>query len=83
MRINLDITFQLWRELGLSYIPPSDSEAQVVFLDMGLRWVSKNMKMDDLSCTYDVVDKDKFFLAVIKHGLQFKEIWEFELKVGV
>jgi hypothetical protein len=76
MRVELDITFRLWGELGLSYIAPSDGQAQAVFLDMGLRWVeyhvdNKNKK----KCTYDVIDKDQFFLSVIKYGIEFKEIY--------
>lgn len=72
MRVNVNITFKLWDALGLQFISPNDPEAQLCFLDLGLRWVQMNA--DPLHQYYDVIDKEKFFLSVLKYGIEYNEV---------
>lgn len=72
MRVSVNITFKLWDDLGLQFISPNDPEAQLCFLDLGLRWVQMND--NPLHQYYDVIDKEKFLLSVIEYGIVFEEI---------
>jgi hypothetical protein len=80
MKVAVNITIKLWKELGLEFIPPDGARSQAMFLDMGLRLnmglpfrhADKNTNTHMLC--YEVVNKDKFLLSVLKYGFEFEEI---------
>lgn len=74
--VEVNITRKLWEELNLVFIPPQGAHPQAVFLDMGLRYLDKEVNTHRLhyGVHYEVVDKDKFFLSVLKYGIEYEEI---------
>lgn len=65
----MNIKIKNWGEIQ-DYINPSNFPMMgISVLDVNLRWISEYKH-----AFYKVIDKEKFFLHVIKHGILFETI---------
>jgi hypothetical protein len=81
MRIQITITQKLWYDLDLQFCALHSEEAKACLFELGLDFIERfdedstqQGRTKSIYGIYDVIDKEKFFLSVIKHGIEFKEI---------
>lgn len=75
MKIKLDFTtwIKFVEAVNSSFFDAVNPVNEPKWEEMGIEYVYTDPN-DNLAKHFDVVDKEKFFLSVIEHGIEFKEL---------